>query len=85
MAAARKGAESSGASKATGPAKSGARPSLLSAITLLVGPLVIAIAPRAPAVNAASIGPLIRGEVAVDQRPDGRSTSAIAPESDTAA
>src|SRR3546814_18022942 len=64
---------------ATGPANIGWRPSVLSAMILPVGPLVTAATARAPPANAAPIGVRIGLPSAVDQRPNGRSTRAIAP------
>jgi hypothetical protein len=60
------------------------RPSAFSAITLPVGPLVMATTALAPAAKAASIGLRTGPASADDQRADGRSTRATAPSSEPA-
>jgi hypothetical protein len=54
-------------------------------MTLPVGPLVMTMADLAPAANAAAIGSRMGLASTEDQRPNGRSTNAIAPASGAAA
>ena len=69
IAASRKGAARAGASRPTGPANIGARPSALSAMTPPVGPLVTITAAFAPPAKAASTGARTGLASAEDQRP----------------